>query len=37
MADVVRTISIVSPCYDEEDNVRELYERTKAVMAEFPT
>ncbi len=36
MADDVRTISIVSPCYDEEDNVRELYERTKAVMAEFP-
>lgn len=36
MADVVRTVSIVSPCYDEQDNVHELYERTRAVMAQFP-
>jgi hypothetical protein len=35
-ADPVRLISIVSPCYEEEDNVPELYERTKAVMAQFP-
>jgi glycosyltransferase involved in cell wall biosynthesis len=36
MANVPKTISIVSPCYDEQDNVRELYERTRAVMAQFP-
>lgn len=35
MTDVVKTISLVSPCYDE-DKVRGRYERTKAVMAQFP-
>jgi len=28
----MRTISIVSPCYNEEGNVEELYERVRAVM-----
>jgi glycosyltransferase involved in cell wall biosynthesis len=28
----MKTISIVSPCYNEEGNVEELYERTRAVM-----
>ncbi len=32
----VKLISIVSPCYNEEGNVRELCARTKAVMAAFP-
>jgi len=32
----MKLISIVSPCFNEEDNVRELYERTKAVLASFP-
>jgi glycosyltransferase involved in cell wall biosynthesis len=27
-----KTISIVTPCFNEESNVRELYERTRAVM-----
>jgi len=26
------TISVVSPCYNEEGNVEELYERVRAVM-----
>ena len=29
----VKTISIVTPCYNEEDNVVELYTRVRAVMA----
>ncbi|MDE3196200.1 MAG: glycosyltransferase, partial [Acidobacteriota bacterium] len=29
----MKTISIVNPCFNEEGNVRELYERVKAVMA----
>lgn len=29
-------ISVVTPCYNEEDNVEPLYERIKAVFAEFP-
>src|SRR5215813_7410945 len=28
----MRSISIVSPCYNEEGNVAELYERVRAVM-----
>lgn len=31
-----KLISIVSGCYNEVGNVRELYERIKCVMAEFP-
>lgn len=31
-----KTISIVTPCYNEEGNVEELYRRTRAVMEEFP-
>ena len=31
-----RLISIVTPCYNEEANVRELYSRTRAVMSKFP-
>jgi glycosyltransferase involved in cell wall biosynthesis len=29
----MKTISIVTPCYNEEGNVEELYERVRAVMA----
>jgi polyisoprenyl-phosphate glycosyltransferase len=29
----VRSISIVTPCYNEQDNVREVYERVRAVIA----
>lgn len=28
-----KTISVVTPCYNEEGNVREVYERVRAVMA----
>jgi glycosyltransferase involved in cell wall biosynthesis len=31
-----RLISIVTPCYNEELNVGELYSRMRAVMSEFP-
>ena len=31
-----RLISIVTPCYNEEDNIDELYQRVVAVMAEQP-
>ncbi|MGJ0484906.1 MAG: glycosyltransferase family 2 protein [Methylomicrobium sp.] len=31
-----KMISVVTPCYNEEDNVEPLYERIKAVFAEFP-
>lgn len=31
-----RLISIVTPCYNEESNVRELHSRMRAVMNEFP-
>jgi glycosyltransferase involved in cell wall biosynthesis len=31
-----KLISIVSPCYNEELNVEELYKQVKAVMAELP-
>lgn len=30
---MVKTISIVTPCFNEEGNVREVYERTRAAMA----
>src|ERR1700739_1653995 len=30
---VVKTISIITPCYNEEGNVQELYRRVCAVMA----
>ena len=29
----MRLISVITPCYDEEDNVRELYSRVKAAFA----
>ena len=32
----MKTISIVTPCFNEEDNVRELCERIRAVMATLP-
>lgn len=32
----MKTISIVTPCYNEEENVRELYAQVKAVFAELP-
>lgn len=32
----MKTISIVTPCYNEEENVRELYNQVKAVFAEMP-
>ena len=32
----MKKISIVTPCFNEEENVLELYERIKKVMAEFP-
>jgi glycosyltransferase involved in cell wall biosynthesis len=31
----MRTISIVSPCYNEEENVEELYKRIKVVMKDL--
>ncbi|MEK5435105.1 MULTISPECIES: glycosyltransferase family 2 protein [Paenibacillus] len=33
---MMKTISIVTPCYNEEENVRELYNQVKAVFAEMP-
>jgi glycosyltransferase involved in cell wall biosynthesis len=32
----MKTISVVTPCYNEEANVREVYERVKAVFDGFP-
>jgi glycosyltransferase involved in cell wall biosynthesis len=32
----MKTISIVAPCFNEEQNVVELYERVRAVMATLP-
>jgi len=32
----MKLISVVTPCYNEEGNVRELYERVRAVMSGFP-
>lgn len=31
-----KNISIISPCYNEEDNIEELYRRVCAVMADLP-
>lgn len=31
----MKLISIVTPCYNEEENVRELYEKVKQIMAEM--
>lgn len=37
MTDIAKKlISIVTPCYNEEDNIDELYQRVAAVMAEQP-
>jgi polyisoprenyl-phosphate glycosyltransferase len=30
-----RTISVITPCYNEEENVRELYERVREAIASF--
>lgn len=32
----MKLISIVSPCYNEQENVEALYERLRATMAQFP-
>jgi len=32
----MKLISIVSPCFNEEGNIEELYERTRSVMASLP-
>ena len=32
----MKLISVVSPCYNEQENVEELYLRTKATLARFP-
>src|SRR5690242_8594693 len=32
----MKVISVVTPCYNEESNVRELYERVKAVFTDLP-
>jgi glycosyltransferase involved in cell wall biosynthesis len=32
----MKLISVVTPCYNEEANVREVYDRVRAVMAGFP-
>jgi len=31
-----KTISIISPCYNEEDNIQELYRRVVTVMEALP-
>ena len=31
----MKTISIVTPCFNEEDNVEELYSRIQKAMADF--
>ncbi len=31
----MKTISIITPCYNEEENVQELYDRVKAVMIQL--
>ncbi|WP_353072123.1 glycosyltransferase family 2 protein [Tunturiibacter gelidoferens] len=33
---LLKLISIVSPCYNEQDNVEQLYLRTRDTLAEFP-
>jgi len=32
----IRALSVVTPCYNEEGNVRELYERVKKVLLDLP-
>lgn len=32
----MKQVSVVTPCYNEEGNVRELYDRVRAVLAGFP-
>ena len=32
----LRTVSVVTPCYNEEANVRQLYEAVKAIFARLP-
>jgi glycosyltransferase involved in cell wall biosynthesis len=32
----MKLISVVTPCYNEEANVREVYERVRAALSEFP-
>jgi glycosyltransferase involved in cell wall biosynthesis len=32
----MKTISVVTPCYNEEANVREVYERTRKTLEAFP-
>src|SRR5512144_27886 len=29
----MKSISVTTPCYNEQDNVRELYDRVRAIMA----
>lgn len=33
----MKLISIVTPCYNEEENVRDVYEQVKAVFADLPS
>jgi glycosyltransferase involved in cell wall biosynthesis len=33
----MRVISVLTPCYNEEDNVREIYERVREVFARLPS
>jgi glycosyltransferase involved in cell wall biosynthesis len=35
-SDTLKLISIVSPCYNEQDNVEQLYLRTRETLAQFP-
>jgi glycosyltransferase involved in cell wall biosynthesis len=32
----MKLISIVSPCYNEQDNVEQLYQRTRQTLSQFP-
>ena len=32
----MKLISIVTPCFNEEENVEELYEQVKAVFSQLP-
>src|SRR5919112_4634763 len=36
MSDIRSTISVLTPCYNEADNVRTLYERVRAVFDRLP-
>jgi polyisoprenyl-phosphate glycosyltransferase len=35
-SDTLKLISIVSPCFNEQDNVEQLYLRTRETLAQFP-